>query len=113
MPKRRYRAVHVNSINWERLSGQVEGQRIVVGIDVAKTEQFAAMMLHDLSVLLTLKWEQPYEQGDFTALMADLATLAEDFAVVMEPSGVYGGVPMLDDAVELVCDGVTMDIIPR
>ena len=90
MSKRRYRSVSVNSLDWSWLCDQVDGERIVVGIDVAKVDQFAAVMRPDLSVVQTVRWKQPHEQADFVGLVDELASRASSLVVVMEPSGVYG-----------------------
>lgn len=104
MPKRRYRAVHVNSLDWEKLYAQVDGKKVVVGVDIAKEEQFASVMLRDQSVLVTVRWKQPDEQASFLGLMGDLASIVAGLDVVMEPSGVYGDTlrhSLLDDGIDV------------
>lgn len=104
MAKRRYRSVPVNNLDWGKLCDQVDGERIIVGIDVAKEKQFAAVMLPDLTVLQTVTWKQPHEQGDFVGLVGDLASGASELAVVMEPSGVYGDTmrqALLEDGIDV------------
>lgn len=90
MSKRRYRSVPVNSLDRARLCDQVEGQQVIIGIDVAKVDQFAAVMLPDLSVVQTVRWKQPDEQHDFVDLAVELERHSSELVLVMEPSGVYG-----------------------
>ena len=90
MAKRRYRSVPVKSFDWSGLCAKCVDKRVIVGVDVAKVDQFAAVMLPDLTVLVTVRWQQPYEQQFFVGFVGDLAEHAADVAVVMEPSGVYG-----------------------
>ena len=90
MSKRRYRSVPVNKLDWARLCDDVDGERIIVGVDIAKVDQYAAVMRADLSVVQTVRWKQPSQQADIVGLMVELACRASELAVVMEPSGVYG-----------------------
>lgn len=89
MKKRRYKATNVKQVNWERVSAQTQGQRIIFGIDVAKEDFFAVLMKVDQSVLETVKWVHPQQTRELVAhLVQDLQ--GADLEVVMEPSGTYG-----------------------
>ena len=61
MKKRRYKATNVKRVNWERIGAQIEGQRIIFGVDVAKEDFFAVLMNADHSVIETLKWAHPQQ----------------------------------------------------
>ena len=61
-----------------RLCEEIADERIIVGIDVAKVDQYAAVMRTDLSVVQTVRWRQPNEQGDFVELVSELASAAEE-----------------------------------
>ena len=58
MKKRIYRATHVKNFNVKSLIERVEGRRLVIGVDVAKSIQFAAPMLEDRESLGLFKWDQ-------------------------------------------------------
>ncbi len=86
MKKRRYRASTVKQVNWERISAQSQGQRIIFGIDVAKEDFFAVVMKADQSVIETLKWAHPQQSREMvTHLVQDLPDAHVE--VAMEPSG--------------------------
>lgn len=88
MKKRAYRSTSVKGVCVERLADLVEGQRIVVGIDVAKEKFFATLMDQHQSVLSTLRWHHPLETPLFVELLAKLP--AAQIEVATEPSGTYG-----------------------
>lgn len=90
MRKRRYRSVPVKDVDLERLRDNVADVDIVVGVDVAKEEQFATVMKPDLSVVTLVRWKQPHEQSAFVSFVLELKRHAKSVAVAMEPSGVYG-----------------------
>ncbi len=89
MGKRRYRAVAVKDVQVERLTEVLQGQRIVVAIDIAMEWMFAAVMSEDLTVHVTVKWSHPRETRSFLELVDQLGR-AGDVEVAMEPSGTYG-----------------------
>jgi len=89
MKKRRYKATNVKRVNWERISAQTQGQRIIFGTDVAKEDFFAVLMKADQSVIETLKWVHPQQSRELVEhLLDDLK--CSHLEVVMEPSGTYG-----------------------
>lgn len=89
MKKKAYKAVDVKKVNVDALSKKVEGQRIVLSTDVAKTDFFASIMTSNKEVLLTLKWKHPSESLLLIELI--LKNLRwHSLEVVMEPSGTYG-----------------------
>lgn len=89
MRKRRYKATNVKQVNWERISAQTKGQRIIFGIDVAKEDFFAVLMKADQSVIETLKWVHPQQTRELVAHLVQELESA-DLEVAMEPSGTYG-----------------------
>jgi transposase len=88
MKKRMYRAVDVKRVDWERLSATAAGQRVVVGVDVAKERPFAAVRVEGGEVVLLWKWRQPWENTQVVEKLSGLG--ASSVEVVMEPSGTYG-----------------------
>lgn len=89
MKKKVYKATNVKKINLKKLSQEVEGKDIVLGVDVAKEDFMAAIMDKDRNVIKTIKWKHPFESHLFLDM-----TLKElrwnSLEVAMEPSGTYG-----------------------
>lgn len=92
MKKRIYRAANVNSVNSEALIQRVKGHRLAVNVDVAKSVQFASLMLENKECLGIFKWDQLKKEENRRAneLLRDLCASASSAALVMEPSGTYG-----------------------
>lgn len=88
MKKRTYRAQKVNEINWEKLGEKAQDKELVLAIDVAKAEQYGALMDADREVLVTVKWHHP---GQSPELIEGLKGLGcQSLSVAMESTGVYG-----------------------
>lgn len=88
--KRRYQAIAVNHERVEALIEKVAGARVAVGIDIAKTRQFAAFMTEDGVVHGIVRWQHPVESPDFLRLLSRLEGQGCQVEVAMEPSGTYG-----------------------
>lgn len=88
--KRPYRAVAIDRFDWARTQEQVEQQRVIIGIDVAKQKMVAAVFSRCETVHQTVKWNHPAQTPEFIAFLEALAKTAASVEVAMEPSGVYG-----------------------
>ena len=88
--KHPYRGVHVAGFEWSRVSGLVENQHVIVGVDVAKEGMVAAVLDEGESVVKTIRWSHPLETESFLDFVSELRDRAADVVVAMEPSGVYG-----------------------
>jgi len=89
--KRRYRAISVNdAAKVAALTESVAATRVAVGIDIAKTRQFAAFSTPDGRVHGTIRWEHPKESPQFVEVLRELAGSGSEIEVVLEPSGTYG-----------------------
>lgn len=97
MKKRTYRSTDVKHVNAVTLSEQIEGQRVAVGVDVAKEDFKAAVMEENRQVLKIIKWKHPYETRLFVEFLLELEAQVE---IAMESSGTYGAAlqEMLHDA---------------
>lgn len=92
MGKRMYKANHVKSVNVEKLAVDC-GADAVIGIDVAKTKQYAAFFSKGTQeVVKTVHWQQPEENRDFLSLCEALKSQGVSLEAAMEPSGTYGDV---------------------
>ena len=88
MKKRTYRAKAVKSVDLEMLSAELGcADRVVFGIDVAKTTMFAALKIEAEAVHTTLKWTHLEQTPQVVGWLAGLAPRVE---AAMEPSGTYG-----------------------
>ena len=67
MKKRMYRATDVKKVALEPLKEQVRGQRVVLGVDVAKTTMYGALLNEAREVLGRWKWRQPSETRELVA----------------------------------------------
>lgn len=88
MKKRAYRAKEIKQIDRERLARLVENREVVVGIDVAKEDQFAALAVGIKDVVETLKWRHPDQTSEFIDLLSSLP--CSSLEVALEPTGSYG-----------------------
>lgn len=89
MKKHRYSAKNFKQVNWEKISAQTAGQRIVFGVDVAKEKFFGVLMQEDLTVIATLKWVHPEQTRELGEHLIQEVP-AQRLEVAMEPSGTYG-----------------------
>jgi len=87
--KRRYQALPVNSSKVTEQIGLLTG-RVIIGMDIAKTKQFAAFAGADGTVRLTVRWNHPKESPEVVALLEGLQAKGEPVEIVMEPSSTYG-----------------------
>jgi transposase len=89
MSKHRYQAVAFKAVDWEALGRQWAGQRLVLSIDVAKDDFYAALMSGAQTLEILFKWLHPQ---DSRAVLAEVSQLAQvvQVEVVMEPSGTSG-----------------------
>lgn len=88
MSKRRYRATKIQEVDSAKLMRRAE-QQVIVAIDVAKEDFYAALVDEGGQVIEILKWRHPAESMKFLGLVERLGG-NERVEVVMEPSGVYG-----------------------
>lgn len=88
MRKHRYQAKEIQRADWARVREAVAGQRVVFGVDVAKTDFFGALMVSKDEVVAMLRWKHPEETRVLGGLLGSLG--AERIEVVLEPSGTYG-----------------------
>ena len=89
MSKRTYRAVSVNDVSADALAPRLRpGERVVIGIDVAKVENKAAVFQGE-TLIRMVGWKAPKESRKLVELIAGLSRLAP-VEVVIESTGTYG-----------------------
>ena len=88
MKKRAYKSKNINLKVIEELIEKTKGREVTVGIDIAKTEQYAAFRVDRQDVLLTVRWNHPVQTPSFVELLKELDV--KKLEVVLEPTGTYG-----------------------
>lgn len=104
MSKRKYRSVDVKEASAAGLLSQLASDRVVVGIDVAKHNMFAAVMDEAEKVHSIVRWRHPEETRRFVAYLGELRAIGAAVQVAMEPSGVYG------DALRFEVEGAGFEV---
>jgi transposase len=66
-----------------------EDGKVVIGVDVAKTDEYAALMDESQKVHLTVRWKHPEQSGAFIEFLQELSR-SHDVEVAMESTGTYG-----------------------
>lgn len=90
MSKRTYRAISVNDVSIEQLAPKLSSDGpIVVGIDVAKVENKAAVIQNG-SLVRLVGWKAPKETRQLVALIEALNRVNKRVEVVIESTGTYG-----------------------
>lgn len=90
MGKRKYRAIWVKDADAAKLSEAITTEHVVICIDVAKEDFYAAVMDGSQRVHVTVKWKHPDQTLEFLTFARQLQAGAATVDVAMEPSGVYG-----------------------
>lgn len=88
MRKRAYKSKKINSGVEKELIAKTEDCEVTVGIDIAKTEQYAAFRVDRDEVAVTLRWSHPKETTTFVELLKNLPV--KKLVVALEPTGSYG-----------------------
>jgi transposase len=89
MRKRTYRSIDVNKVDAAALAAQV-GSRAVIGLDIAKSKQLAAVAKGVDEVVEVFHFVQPQETPAFFALCEGLRAEGVQVEVAMESTGTYG-----------------------
>ena len=86
MGKYRYKCVEFKHVDWAELGNRIEGERVVLAVDVAKEAFVATLLTADQPGVLTFSWSHPRETE---ALLEQLVWLGQGrrLEAVMEPSG--------------------------
>ena len=78
-------------MDWNAVGSRIEGERIVLAVDVAKEDFVATLMDEQQEALLTFKWLHPEQTAE---VIERIRRVGQDcrLEVVLEPSGTYGDV---------------------
>lgn len=90
MKKHVYRATPIHLVNIARLVELFSGERVVVGVDMAKEDLFAVFMDERRQVHVTVSWKQPQDNLAVLDLLDTLSSAGARVEVAMEPTSTYG-----------------------
>jgi len=91
MSKRSYTSQKFKQVDWKRINERQQGQRLVVAVDVAKEDFYAAIMDERRAVLVIFSWRHPRQTPEVVEQMHHLGQ-THRLEAVLEPSGTYGDV---------------------
>jgi transposase len=89
MNKRRYKSEEFKKVDWSQVDNRIEGNLLVVAVDVAKEDFVATLWDADQRALLTFKWCHPQETTEVVESVLRLGK-GRRLEAVLEPSGTYG-----------------------
>jgi hypothetical protein len=81
--------VEFKQVDWVAVTQRVAGGRVVLAIDVAKSDMVATLLTSEGAVRVTFTWVHPQQSGELLGVLEALAEQAS-LEVVLEPSGTYG-----------------------
>lgn len=83
-----YSSVHINSIDQKELDSQLRGDTLIMGLDVAKKKEYAAIEDETGKGIGVIRWNHPRESRKFARFVDRLKP--SKVQMVMEPTGSYG-----------------------
>jgi len=84
----KYSSVNVNSVDQKELDSQLRGDRLIMGLDVAKKKEYAALADDTGDSLGVIHWEHPWQSRKFADFIDGLKP--SRVQMVIEPTGSYG-----------------------
>ena len=91
MSKRRYKSEKFKQVNWGLVTERIQGERIVLSVDVAKEDFVASIMNDRQESVLIFNWRHPMQTAEVLEQIRHLWRICE-LEVALEPSGTYGDV---------------------
>ena len=83
-----YSAVSINSVDRNKIDYQLQGDTLIMGLDVAKKKEYAALADETGQAVRVICWEHPRESRKFAEFIDKLKP--SRVQMVMEPTGSYG-----------------------
>lgn len=84
----KYSSVNVNSVDQKEIDSQLRGDGLIMGLDVAKKKEYAALADDTGNSVGVIHWEHPWESRKFADFIDGLEP--SRVQIVMEPTGTYG-----------------------
>ncbi len=82
-----YSSVHVDSVDQKEISSQLQGDTLIMGLDVAKKKEYAALGDETGRRFGVVRWNHPRESTEFAELVDELKY--SRVQMVVEPTGTY------------------------
>ncbi|CAI8832070.1 IS110 family transposase [Methylocaldum szegediense] len=89
MGKRSYRSTAFDEMDWSAVLSRIEGERVVLAVDVAKEAFMAQLLTEEREVLATVRWRHPQQTRALVETLKGWLGHCR-VEVVMEPTGTYG-----------------------
>lgn len=83
----KYNSTHVDNLDKKEIDSQLRGDTLIMGVDVAKKDEYAALGDEIGKEFGVIHWEHPWESKKFADLIDELKT--SRVQMVMEPTGSY------------------------
>jgi len=84
----KYSSVSINSVDQKEIDSQIRGDTLIMGLDVAKKKEYAALADETGKDICVLYWEHPRQSRKFADFIDGLKP--SRVQMVMEPTGSYG-----------------------
>ncbi|MEF8799368.1 MAG: transposase [Candidatus Bipolaricaulota bacterium] len=84
----KYNSIHVENLDQQEIDSQLRGNTLIMGLDVAKKKQYAALGDETGKEFGIIHWEHPRESRRFADSVEKLKS--SQVQIVMEPTGSYG-----------------------
>ncbi|MBS3789256.1 transposase [Candidatus Bipolaricaulota bacterium] len=84
----KYSSIHVDSVDQKEIDSQLRGDTLIMGLDVAKKKEYAALADETGKDICVLYWEHPRNSRKFADFIDRLKP--SRVQMVMEPTGTYG-----------------------
>jgi len=91
MSKRRYTSKKFKQVDWKTVTDRLVGSRVILAVDVAKEDFYAAIMNERHEALVIFSWRHPEQTAEVVDQLRQLRQ-AHRLEAVLEPSGTYGDV---------------------
>lgn len=89
MKKRNFKTQRIQDLDVKQLLGAWKADRVVVGVDIAKHDQFA-VLLDGHEIKSVLRWQHPAQTSAFVELCRKLGSSTRSVEVALESTGTYG-----------------------
>lgn len=83
----KYNSIHVDSVDQKEISSQLQGDTLIMGLDVAKKKEYAALGDETGRRFGVVRWNHPRESTKFARLVDELKY--SRVQMVVEPTGTY------------------------
>jgi len=83
----KYNSINVDNVDQKEINSQLQGDTLIMGLDVAKKKEYAALGDETGSKFGVIRWKHPRESTEFARLVDELQY--SQIQMVVEPTGTY------------------------